>query len=146
MRVSAETLNCGQVGMDWWVSGLLRGAHNNTVHQQHFIVQPCASAQKPCIKMGGCVRGGGVKYKYIHWFKLYATKRCKKSYKKSSTPPNKCMHHTSQRMRIQIFSVSFRWTWYLYLPYSRTHILCSRIVPGTWYQPEISATPGTSPW
>ena len=33
-------------------------AYNNT-HQQHFVVKPCASLQKPCITVGVCAQGGG---------------------------------------------------------------------------------------
>ena len=51
MRVTEETLNRGWVGMGWWVSGLLLDAYNNT-HQQHFLVKPCVSAQKPDIAVG----------------------------------------------------------------------------------------------
>ena len=36
MRVSAENVNSGWVGMGWWVSGLLIGAYNIT--HQPFLV------------------------------------------------------------------------------------------------------------
>ena len=39
MRVSAENVNRGWVGMGWWVSGVLLGAYNNT--HQHFLVHCC---------------------------------------------------------------------------------------------------------
>ena len=40
----------------WVVSGLV-GAYN-TLHQ-HFLVKQCASAQKSCITVVGCVHSGG---------------------------------------------------------------------------------------
>ena len=52
----------------WWVSGLLVSAYNTT-HHQHFLVKPCASAQKFSYYGGWVCMHGGM-YKYINHCKL----------------------------------------------------------------------------
>ena len=46
MRLSAETLNSGGLGMGWWVRGLLLGAYNNTTHHHFFHCNAMRAREK----------------------------------------------------------------------------------------------------
>ena len=148
MRVSADTLNRGWVSMGWCVSGFLLGAYNNTTHQPYFIVKPCASVQQPCItvgRWGGCNMNTSISVNC-------AQQQVQKILK----------HHQHQINAYIIISTPYvtKGTHYLYIHthatgepgtctnhiFSYMYTVLSYIVPGTWYQPVITLSPGTYPW
>ena len=56
MRVSEQTWRDGRLGTGWWVliggsigCWVRRFTTTNTTHRQHFLVKPCASANKLCM-------------------------------------------------------------------------------------------------
>ena len=120
------------------------------------MVKPCASAQKPWITVGGCVREGVI----IKMYQLYI-QQCKlqttsaRIHRKSSLP-NKCMYSTRYAIRT---SPSVRTHSYIHtyatgeplVPVKKSHILvlilcalvfsASYLVVPHWYQLVVPVAP-----